>query len=83
METATSAGSSLAEAFGFSKATKADEVWQEVRFDLPAVYLECRKGELVLETLVSIHAHYIRLKGARLLPLHVFRRMMLLAAVCC
>jgi hypothetical protein len=57
METATSAGSSLAEAFGFGKATRADEVWQEVRFDSPAAYLECRRGELVLETLVSIHTH--------------------------
>jgi hypothetical protein len=60
METATSAGSSLAEAFGFGKGTRADEVWQEVRFDSPAAYLECRRGEVVLETLVSIHTHGIQ-----------------------
>lgn len=51
METATSAGSSLAEAL-FGKSTRADEVWQEVRFDSPLQYLECRRGEVVLESLV-------------------------------
>jgi hypothetical protein len=52
METATSASSSLAEAL-FGKTNRTDEVWSEVRFDSPANYLECRRGETVLEMLVS------------------------------
>ena len=52
METATSAGSSLAEAL-FGKSTRSDEVWQEVRFDSAAAYLELRRGEVVLEAMVS------------------------------
>lgn len=52
METVGSAGSSLAEALFGKSSSRADEVWTEVRFDSPAAYLECRRGELVLECLV-------------------------------
>jgi hypothetical protein len=52
METASSASNSLAEAL-FGKTTRTDEVWSEVRFDSPASYLECLRGEVVLEMLVS------------------------------
>jgi len=51
METASSAGSSLAEAL-FGKSSRADEVWQEVRFDSPNAFLEARRGEVTLEALV-------------------------------
>jgi hypothetical protein len=45
-------GPSLAEAL-FGK--KANEVWQdrEVRFDVAAAQLQCRRGEEVLDTFVS------------------------------
>lgn len=54
MELASTTSSSLAEAlFGKSSRSAGAEVWQEVRFDSPPAYLECRRGEVVLESLVS------------------------------
>lgn len=53
METASSAGSSLAEAL-FGKSSRADEVWQEVRFDSPNAFLEARRGEVTLEALDQV-----------------------------
>jgi hypothetical protein len=47
------AASLLAEALFGSGGGKADAVWQEIRFDSPLAYLSLRRGEVVLEMLVS------------------------------
>lgn len=51
MESAGPATTSLAEAL-FGKA-RQEEVWTEIRFDSPPSYLDLRRGEVVLEALVS------------------------------
>ncbi len=53
MELASTTSSSLAEALFGKSSRSADAVWQEVRFDSAPSYLECRRGEVVLELLVS------------------------------
>lgn len=64
METATSQGSSsLAEVLFGKSSSRPDEVWQEVRFDSPISYLECRRGEEVLEALVRAAGAVLRLEG--------------------
>lgn len=44
--------------FGKASQNTAKYVWQdrEVRFDLPAASLDCRPGETVIDTLVSLCA---------------------------